>query len=171
MRHRAQLLVCEGVMRQPQVCKHQVCDRCGGRFGMVTHRWWGSKFCKRTCKEAYVREVTLDRDTIRRWFGYGSLARHKPWQCRLPRDESASFPGCWQEEEVDCRDAFGMIGQKGPPVPGRRARGTCTARPSSAGMFGRRHRAHLRRGMERWGIASRLWGRALKRAQASDCWK
>jgi hypothetical protein len=49
--------------------KHQVCDRCGGRFGMVTHRWWGSKFCKRTCKEAYLREVTLDRDTIRRWFG------------------------------------------------------------------------------------------------------
>jgi hypothetical protein len=56
-------------MRQPQVCKHQVCDRCGGRFGMVTHRWWGSKFCRRTCKDAYLREVTLDRDTIRRWFG------------------------------------------------------------------------------------------------------
>jgi hypothetical protein len=56
-------------MRQPQVCKHQVCDRCGGRFGMVTHRWWGSKFCKRTCKDAYLREVTLDRDTIRCWFG------------------------------------------------------------------------------------------------------
>jgi hypothetical protein len=56
-------------MRQPQVCKHQVCDRCGGRFGMVTHRWWGSKFCRRTCKDAYLREVTLDRDTIRHWFG------------------------------------------------------------------------------------------------------
>jgi hypothetical protein len=34
-------------MRQPQVCKHQVCDHCGGRFGMVTHRWCGNKFCKR----------------------------------------------------------------------------------------------------------------------------
>jgi hypothetical protein len=56
-------------MRQPQVCKHQVCDHCGGRFGMVTHRWWGNKFCKRTCKDAYLREVTLDRDLIRRWFG------------------------------------------------------------------------------------------------------
>jgi hypothetical protein len=52
---------------------------------------------------------------------YGSLTRHKPWQCRLPCDESASFPGCWQDEEVDCRDAFGMIVQKGPPVLGRRA--------------------------------------------------
>src|SRR5262245_2716825 len=63
-----QLLLCEGVMRQPQGCKHQVCVHCGGRFGMVTYRWWGSKFCKRTCKDAYLREVTLDRDTIRRWF-------------------------------------------------------------------------------------------------------
>jgi hypothetical protein len=24
--------LCEGVMRQPQVCKHQVCDHCGGAF-------------------------------------------------------------------------------------------------------------------------------------------
>jgi hypothetical protein len=49
-------LSCEGVMRRPQVCKHQVCDHCGGRFGMVTHRWWGNKFCKRTCKNAYLRD-------------------------------------------------------------------------------------------------------------------
>ena len=47
----------------------QVCDHCGGRFGLVTHRWWGNKFCKRTCKAAYLRELALDRDTIRRWFG------------------------------------------------------------------------------------------------------
>jgi hypothetical protein len=65
-------LLCEGVMRQPQVCKHQVCDHCGGRFGMVTHRWWGNKFCKRTCKDAYLREVMLDRDIIRRWFSLPS---------------------------------------------------------------------------------------------------
>jgi hypothetical protein len=43
-------------MRRSQVCKHQVCDYCGGRFGMLTHRWWGDKFCKRTCKNAYARE-------------------------------------------------------------------------------------------------------------------
>ena len=43
-------------MRQPEVCKHQVCDHCGGRFGMVTHRWWGNKFCKRACKNAHRRE-------------------------------------------------------------------------------------------------------------------
>src|SRR5215831_11257247 len=47
---------CDGVMRRALVYKHQVCDYCGGRFGMVTHRWWGNKFCKRTCKNAYIRE-------------------------------------------------------------------------------------------------------------------
>ena len=44
-------------MRQPQARKLQVCDHCGGRFGMVTYRWWGTKFCKRTCKDAYLREA------------------------------------------------------------------------------------------------------------------
>jgi hypothetical protein len=39
----------------------QACDYCGGRFGMVTHRWRGNKFCKAVCKDAYLREVTLDR--------------------------------------------------------------------------------------------------------------
>jgi ATP-dependent protease ClpP protease subunit len=43
-------------MRRPEVCKHQVCDHCGRRFGMVTHRWWGNKFCKRACKNAHRRE-------------------------------------------------------------------------------------------------------------------
>ena len=70
-----QLLLCEGVMREPQVCKHQVCVHCGGRFGMVTHRWWGSKFCKKSCRDAYLREVTLDRATIRRWFDLRVFSR------------------------------------------------------------------------------------------------
>jgi hypothetical protein len=48
----------------------QVCDHCGGRFGMVSHRWWGNKFCKTTCKDAYLREFALGRDKIRRWYGF-----------------------------------------------------------------------------------------------------
>src|SRR5262249_25817185 len=51
-------------MRRSQVCKHQVCDYCGGRFGMVAHRWWGDKFCKRTCKNAYLRE---NHQTLSGW--------------------------------------------------------------------------------------------------------
>jgi hypothetical protein len=30
---------------------------------------WATKFCRRACKAAYLRELALDRDTIRRWFG------------------------------------------------------------------------------------------------------
>jgi hypothetical protein len=45
-----------GLKRRPQACKPQVCDHGGGRFAMVMHRWWGNKFCKRTCKNAYLRE-------------------------------------------------------------------------------------------------------------------
>ena len=54
--------------RAGAVRSRQVCDHCGGPFGMVTHRWWGSKFCNRRCKEAYLREIMLDRNTIGRWW-------------------------------------------------------------------------------------------------------
>jgi hypothetical protein len=53
----------------------QVCDHCGGPFGMVTHRWWGSKFCKRKCKEAYLREIVLGRCAIQRWCGLYAQSR------------------------------------------------------------------------------------------------
>jgi hypothetical protein len=36
-----------------------LCHHCGGPFGLVTHRWWGSKFCKRRCKDAHIREIML----------------------------------------------------------------------------------------------------------------
>src|SRR5215467_627578 len=64
---------CEGVMTPSQVCKHQVCDYCSGRFGMVTHRRWGNKFCKRTCKNAYLRENyrTLSDWIVPRFFFAG----------------------------------------------------------------------------------------------------
>jgi len=60
-------------MTRSQVCKHQVCDYCGERFGMVTQRWWGNKFCKRTCKNAYLRENyrTLSDWIIPRFFFAG----------------------------------------------------------------------------------------------------
>jgi hypothetical protein len=58
-------------MGQSKSRKAQVCDRCGGRFGMVTHRWWGHKFCRRACKEVHRREIALGRNTIDRWFGIG----------------------------------------------------------------------------------------------------
>jgi hypothetical protein len=49
------------------VRSRQVCDHCGRPFGMVTHRWWGSKFCRRRCKNAYLREIIMNRYAIHRW--------------------------------------------------------------------------------------------------------
>jgi hypothetical protein len=54
--------------------KPQTCDHCGGRFGMVTHRWWGHKFCKRACKDAYRREVALGREAIERRLGIARVS-------------------------------------------------------------------------------------------------
>jgi hypothetical protein len=59
------------VTNQPARRARQVCDHCGGPFGLVTHRWWGSKFCKRRCKEAHIREkIMLANWTIHRWCGF-----------------------------------------------------------------------------------------------------
>jgi hypothetical protein len=45
------------------------CSHCGGRFGMVTHRCWGSKFCKKTCKASFLRELD-GKNEICRCFGF-----------------------------------------------------------------------------------------------------
>ena len=40
-------------------------------FCVLCWRWWGSKFCKRRCKQAHLREIMLDRRrTIHRWCGF-----------------------------------------------------------------------------------------------------
>jgi hypothetical protein len=71
-------------MKQPQICDH-----CG-RFGIVTHRWWGNKFCKGTCKGAYLRELTLDRDKLCRWYPSRGIVSNFPppvaqlFPCKTP---------------------------------------------------------------------------------------
>ena len=49
--------------------QRKACDHCGGRFGLVTYRWWGNKFCKKVCKDAHLREVALGREKILSWYG------------------------------------------------------------------------------------------------------
>jgi hypothetical protein len=75
---------CEGVMTTIEHTKrasahslvrqaYQRCAHCDGPFGMVTHRWWGCKFCKRRCKDAYIRETMLCGKTVGRWSGLLSV--------------------------------------------------------------------------------------------------
>jgi hypothetical protein len=59
----------------------QLCDHCGGPFGLVTHRWWGSKFCTRRCKDGHIRKIMAD---LRTWAstrkGVAMLPR-SAWNC------------------------------------------------------------------------------------------
>jgi hypothetical protein len=47
----------------------QFCDHCGGRFGLLTHRWLGAKFCKRTCKDEHLLELAVSRNKIQKMKG------------------------------------------------------------------------------------------------------
>ena len=62
-------------MTAKRVRKRQVCDQCSGRFGMVTHRWWGKKFCKRACRDLNIHAVALDRNLIPRLLWFARLRR------------------------------------------------------------------------------------------------
>ena len=77
---------CEPIGGQSRPRKRQRCDRCGGRFGLVTYRWWGAKLCKRACVDAYRREMAFHRYGVRFWFGWG-------WHARAAVDNgTASLP-------------------------------------------------------------------------------
>jgi len=79
----------------------QRCDRCGGPFGLVTHRWWGSKFCKRRCKEAHLREIMLDRQrTIYRWCHL--LARISLGRQAIPIIPPSAWNSSWRVRTLVC---------------------------------------------------------------------
>jgi hypothetical protein len=82
----------------------QRCDRCGGPFGLVTHRWWGSKFCTRGCKEGHIRQVMVNRGYVwNRSRGlrtvacvvlflsfFASFSALEAWYCGQPFDVQAA---------------------------------------------------------------------------------
>jgi hypothetical protein len=42
------------------------CDFCGGRFGLVSHRLFWKRFCRKRCKESYVQARKIGRNR-RQW--------------------------------------------------------------------------------------------------------
>jgi hypothetical protein len=59
------------------------CDFCGGRFGLISHRHFRKRFCRKSCKESYFAARVQKIDFHR---------RH--WIAVLARSTSAhgSFP-------------------------------------------------------------------------------
>jgi len=65
----------------PDARARQLCDHCGGPFGLVTHRWWGSKFCKRRCKDAHIREIMLKLRTLASADKGTAMVTRLGWSC------------------------------------------------------------------------------------------
>jgi len=46
------------------------CDHCGGRFGLVTHRFFLKRFCQRRCKKHYLAMLAERFVSVQRqWIG------------------------------------------------------------------------------------------------------
>jgi hypothetical protein len=47
------------------------CDHCGGKFGLIRHRWWGQRFCSIRCYDVAetvrnrVRSFLNEHDQVR----------------------------------------------------------------------------------------------------------
>jgi len=50
------------------------CANCGGRFGLVSHRHLGLRFCCKTCKDNFMAKAAKDRVCLRKWLGFASRA-------------------------------------------------------------------------------------------------
>src|SRR5262245_17807579 len=79
-----------GSIRQGRAGVVNACNHCGGRFGMVTYRCWGNKFCKRRCKHAFLRELGLGLDEISYWFSLVRSAMILRFWSMLASSQTAS---------------------------------------------------------------------------------
>jgi hypothetical protein len=52
------------------------CANCDGKFGLVRYHHWGMRFCRKSCKDAFLVKATNDCARMRKWFGFS--ARRTP---------------------------------------------------------------------------------------------
>jgi len=50
------------------------CANCGGKLGLVSHQYWGLRFCRKACKDAFLTRTANDHAYVRRWFGFVACA-------------------------------------------------------------------------------------------------
>jgi hypothetical protein len=46
------------------------CAECGGRLGLVSHQYWGLRFCRKACKHNFLAKAAKDHVRMRKWFGF-----------------------------------------------------------------------------------------------------
>jgi hypothetical protein len=54
------------------------CRQCGGKLGVIIHRYWSLRFCRRACKDTYLESLARDREQLRRWCGYLASGHNTP---------------------------------------------------------------------------------------------
>jgi hypothetical protein len=54
---------------QPMSKLENRCAGCGGKLGLVSHRHWGLRFCRKACKDNFLARLAKDHARMRKWFG------------------------------------------------------------------------------------------------------
>jgi hypothetical protein len=44
------------------------CAQCGGKFGLIRHRWQSRQFCSAKCRDKFPDRLTRGTNKVRRWF-------------------------------------------------------------------------------------------------------
>jgi hypothetical protein len=48
------------------------CSHCGGRFGLIVHRWLNERFCRAACRQAFLVNLDEKRRHMKRWLNFVS---------------------------------------------------------------------------------------------------
>jgi hypothetical protein len=46
------------------------CAQCGGKFGLIRHRWYSRQFCSLRCRGRFLNQLAKDRDKVGRWLDF-----------------------------------------------------------------------------------------------------
>lgn len=46
------------------------CAYCGGKFGLIRHRWYAQQFCRKKCRVAYLNKLAEDRRRLMHWLDF-----------------------------------------------------------------------------------------------------
>jgi hypothetical protein len=66
------------------------CAYCGGKFGLIRHRWYAQQFCRKKCRVSYLNKLAEDRQRLTRWLNF--IARSDLHQMASSTSAGANSP-------------------------------------------------------------------------------
>jgi hypothetical protein len=61
---------CPGMFNEVPRNGMKRCAHCGGKFGLVIHRWHGHRFCRAKCRERFLHQQNEKREQLKRWLEF-----------------------------------------------------------------------------------------------------